>query len=99
MNIQHRVCLTGTLLTLCTLTGLTALTGLTGCASKDRLQTYPVEGKLLLDGYPVGNANVYFYPCDPGQQRISVAVTDPDGTFRLTTFSPGDGAPEGDYDV
>jgi hypothetical protein len=48
---------------------------------------------------PAGNANVYFYPCDPGQQRIPAAITAPDGTFRLTTISSGDGAPKGRYDV
>jgi hypothetical protein len=90
MNAIPRAFLLGVLLSLCTLAG---------CENNDRLNTYPVEGKLFVAGTPVGNASVYFYPCDPSQQRIPVAITAPDGTFRLTTICPDDGAPEGRYDV
>jgi hypothetical protein len=94
MNTGLRSYLIGTLLSLCTLAG---------CEKNDRLNTClnscPVEGKLFIAGVPAGNANVYFYPCDPGRQRIPVAITAPDGTFRLTTIRPGDGAPAGRYDV
>jgi hypothetical protein len=90
MNAGTRALLVGTLLSLCTLTG---------CGNNGRLNTYPVEGKLFVAGMPAGNANVYFYPLDPGQQRVPVAITAPDGSFRLTTLRPGDGAPPGRYDV
>src|SRR5436309_2599834 len=90
MNTRPRVFLIGTLLTLCTLTG---------CGNEERVPLCPVAGKLFVAGMPAGNANIYFYPCDPGQQRVPVAVTAPDGTFRLTTICSGDGAPEGHYAV
>jgi hypothetical protein len=70
-----------------------------GCGRGERLTVYPVQGKVLVVGIPAGNASVFFYPCDPTQQRISTATTASDGTFWLTTFVSGDGAPEGEYDV
>jgi hypothetical protein len=72
---------------------------LTGCGSGERQHVYPVEGKVFVAGVPASNASVFFYPCDPTRQRIPVAITDPDGTFHLTTIRSGDGAPEGYYDV
>ena len=70
-----------------------------GCGSGDRSSIYPVEGKVFVAGVPAAHASVFFYPCDPTRQRIPVAITDADGTFRLTTLRSGDGAPEGYYDV
>ena len=87
---RPRACLIATLLTLCAFA-----VGF----RKDRMRIHPVEGKLLVAGKPAGSANIYFYPRDPNQQRIPVAVTAADGTFRLTTIDSGDGAPEGLYDV
>jgi hypothetical protein len=75
------------------------LCALAGCGREERLKVCPVQGKVLVVGTPAGNASVFFYPCDPAQQHISTATTAPDGTFWLTTFVSGDGAPEGEYDV
>ena len=72
---------------------------LAGSGCEERLSVYPVHGKLLIAGMPAGHASVFFYPKNPGQQRIPVAITASDGTFRLTTLRSGDGAPAGDYDV
>jgi hypothetical protein len=90
MNTPSLVYRIGALLSLCTSAG---------CGQGDRLDVYPVEGKLFVSGMPADNASICFYPCDPTQQRIPVAITAPDGTFRLTTLRSGDGAPEGRYDV
>jgi len=66
---------------------------LAGCEPEERLKVYPVQGKVLVVGTPAGNASVFFYPCDPAQQRVPTATTAADGTFSLTTVVWGDGAP------
>lgn len=90
MNSQRLVYLIGALLQPC---------AVAGCGQGDSSNVYPVEGRLLVAGMPAGIASIYFYPRDLAQQRIPVAMTAADGTFRLTTMRQGDGAPEGDYDV
>lgn len=76
-----------------------------GCASQEkgdnRVTVYPVEGKLFVLGRPAGNAHVAFHHADKGQigGLCPVGITRPDGTFRLTTHSSDDGAPEGEYVV
>jgi hypothetical protein len=90
MNARSPLYLIGATLALC---------ASAGCGRGGRLKVYPVDGKVLVAGMPAGNASVYFYPCDPTQQHVPVAITAPDGTFRLTTIRSGDGAPEGSYDV
>jgi hypothetical protein len=57
-----------------------------------------MEGVVLLpDGSPLAGATVQFVPEEGG--RPAHGLTGDDGSFRLTTFSTGDGAKEGDYKV
>lgn len=84
---------------------LLSLTLAAGCRSQgandDRVKVYPVEGTLNVLGRPAGNAHVAFHHTD--KARIGglcpVGITRPDGTFRVTTYRSGDGAPEGEYVV
>jgi hypothetical protein len=79
-----------------TLLGL-ALVVLTGCGAKP----YPVSGKLLFeDGKPItelAGFNVSF--TSQKLTKSATGVIGPDGTFKLTTVHPNDGAFPGDYDV
>src|SRR5262245_30863632 len=60
----------------------------------------PVEGRLLVSGIPAANAHVTFHPIEGAAgTALSVGRTGPDGSFRLTTFAAGDGAPAGEYVV
>jgi hypothetical protein len=54
-----------------------------------------------MDGKPLGGALVIFHPRDDRspQATRSYAKTEPDGSFALSTYSPGDGAPAGHYIV
>ena len=72
--------------------------GLPGCGGADRPTVYPVEGRLSVAGGWPGTPRLAFHPVD-GAGLYPVAVTDPDGTFRLTTYAAGDGAPASEYVV
>ncbi|WP_152053487.1 hypothetical protein [Tautonia marina] len=69
-----------------------------GCSGDDGPKTYPVEGVLRVGGEPAAGAFLVFHPTDGSEERPRAQVG-PDGTFRLSTWSEGDGAPAGDYAV
>jgi hypothetical protein len=80
------------------LAGLIVL--LPGCGRSGRKPVYPVHGRVV-DGenQPAVGALVIFHPVeadanDPNKPR---AYVEADGSFALTTFTKGDGAPEGEY--
>jgi hypothetical protein len=56
-----------------------------------------VSGKVTLDDKPLEGAEVSFVP-DGGGHAAS-GFTGSDGTFRLTTYTTGDGVEPGDYKV
>ncbi len=78
-----------------------ALVG-TGCSSQEvHKPVFPVQGKVLVAGKPAAKALVIFHPLndpDPKAPRPN-AETGADGTFTLSTYTAGDGAPAGDYAV
>ena len=83
--------------------------GVLGCgesegARLDRLvpnaeSTTKVSGKVLVDGAPVKDLLVTFHPTDPSKPLRPRGQTDQDGNFTLTTYTGGDGAPWGDYNI
>ena len=71
------------------------------CSNHQRPKLYPVQGKVLYKGQPAAGARVVFHPkgnVDP-QSLCPLATVQPDGSFVLATFQPGDGAPAGEYAV
>jgi len=62
-----------------------------GCDSGP--QIVPVQGKVLFRDKPLEFGSVMFQPVEGGQPARG--VIQPDGTFSLTTNSPGDGATVG----
>jgi hypothetical protein len=77
--------------------------GLAGCSDDLRQKTYPVTGKVTLDGQPLGGATVVFHPVDKTNfkwKELPQGTTGPDGTFSVFTYTkPDDGAPAGQYKV
>lgn len=71
-----------------------------GC-SDDRLplKVFPVSGKLMVGDKPAGGAHLAFHAVDRHIVSCPVAMTAPDGSFRLMTYAVDDGAPAGDYVV
>jgi hypothetical protein len=75
-----------------------------GCGSGGKPDAVPAGGKVVFNKTvpPVG-ALVVFHPTDPAaEKRIGgkpFGKVKDDGTFVLTTYSEGDGAPPGEYGV
>jgi hypothetical protein len=64
-------------------------------------KTFPARGTVLLDGQPLAGATVTFHPADPTILRPVRADgnTAEDGSFLLSTYTAGDGAPATKYKV
>lgn len=84
---------------------LAAVFLLAGCgpAVEERPPLHPVQGMLKVNGQPAEGAMIVLHPLD-GQSFDSRgsrprATVNADGTFELTTYQSGDGAPAGDYHV
>jgi hypothetical protein len=73
-----------------------------GCGKK-RVEVHPVQGKVLFRGKPAVGAVVVFQPSGgrlpPDVPMAPNGTVKADGTFRLSTYEEGDGAPAGDYKV
>lgn len=68
-----------------------------GCGGDDRPATFPVNGKVTLDGKPVEDATVTFVG-EPAENSAATK-TKADGTYELATFEAGDGARPGSYKI
>jgi len=82
---------------------LGAIVGIAGCSSKvehgDRKPVFAVRGKLLVDHQLAPGAMLVLHPMNPGQTERPFAKVGPDGSFEVTTYDGGDGAPAGEYAV
>ena len=67
-----------------------------GCSSANREPTFKVSGDVQIDGKPLTNGMVVFMP-DKGQ--AAKGVINPDGTFKLGTYTVDDGAVAGQFKV
>jgi hypothetical protein len=64
-----------------------------GCGST--LQ--PAGGRVLVNGFPVTEGTIMFYPVAKGRPATGRIVQD--GSFTLSYQKPGDGLPPGEYKV
>lgn len=65
-------------------------------ASAEKPKLVPVSGKVLIDGKALSEGSIVFIP---KQGRVSAGKINADGTFTLSTFQEGDGAPPGECKV
>lgn len=80
---------------------------LQGCThhkpGKDWLPTYHTEGYVTVKGEPAVGAIVRLFPLVPQADTktpvIPTGVVNEEGLFELTSYSTGDGAPEGEYAI
>ena len=77
---------------------LPAVVVLNGC-NEARVPVYPVTGKVTFQGKPAAGAQVVLNPVHPpaGDVVAPLGVANNDGTFSITVYEPGDGAPQGEY--
>src|SRR6478752_10675518 len=67
-----------------------------GCTKKGGLATAPVSGKVTYRGKAVPTGTVMFVPSEGPAATGEIGS---DGSYKLTTFSPGDGAVIGTHKV
>jgi hypothetical protein len=75
---------------------------LSSCGDAGRRPVYPAHGRVLFEGQPMPNAQVILHPLSLDDNDHPVRPTGrvgADGSVTLTTFTAGDGAPEGEYAV
>ena len=79
-------------------TGVAALVSVmfVGCGGSDAPPTAPISGVVMMQGQPVPNVNVTFYP---KSGRPATGRTNAEGRFKLTTLKPGDGAVIGTHKI
>jgi hypothetical protein len=75
-----------------------------GCgADGDRVDVYPVSGKVLVGGQPAEGAIVTFYSATDELRERKVppptGTVDANGAFHLSSYEPDDGAPAGEFKV
>ena len=79
-----------------TMLALLTLWSAPGCGGPAELRgapTFPVKGKVTYRGKPLTQGSVTFEPDGAGKEANG--PIQPDGTFILTTYKPGDGAVAG----
>lgn len=80
-----------------------SLVPIAGCSDSGRVSVYPVHGQVMHQGRPAEGAEVVFHAADPAAVSPDVPIprgtVRSDGTFELTSYESGDGAPAGTYDV
>ena len=65
-------------------------------APSGRVPTYPVHGRLLIDGQPAMGAMIKFVT-DKSGGRVPTAIVREDGSFSASFYDVEDGAPTGNY--
>src|SRR5262245_43645050 len=81
------------------LASLVAILARSGCGGDARVPVYPVTGKVTFQGQvPIG-AQIVLHPVG-GESADGVSPSGSvgsDGSFQITSYDPGDGAPHGEY--
>jgi hypothetical protein len=69
-----------------------------GC-SEPRVPVFPVTGKVTYKGQAPVGATVVLHSANAGPTNdvAPIATVKDDGTFAITSYEPGDGAPQGEY--
>src|SRR6516225_10019194 len=76
-------------------------TGLACGKQAGHVRVMPVHGRVFWRGKPLANALVILHPQNTAELAglRPLAHADQTGSFELTTYDEGDGAPAGDYAV
>jgi hypothetical protein len=77
---------------------LPAALGISGCEEAP-VPVFPVSGNVKFKGKPAAGATVVLYATnvDDTHDVAPTGVVKGDGSFDITVYEPGDGAPQGEY--
>lgn len=88
---------------LCRATALAILAIASSCSKprEDRLPVFPVTGTATYNGQPMKGASIVLIPSQPNPllKVPPFGVVGADGSFAITSYGKGDGAPLGEYKV
>jgi hypothetical protein len=77
---------------------LVVVAGSLGCNGDNPV--YPVQGKITFEGKPmVGGGSISFLPLGNQPGKTAGADVDENGTYKMTTYRPGDGSMVGEFRV
>ncbi len=82
------------------LLALPVLLAASGCSREaPRVPVIPVSGKVIYQGKPPVGAQIVLHPVNAAETSdvAPSVVVGSDGSFTITAYDPGDGAPQGDY--
>jgi len=86
-----------------TLPILLAVVCLSGCGDSEKFPLASARGVVLCESQPVPFVQVYFHPVQEGTSAIvgkpGIGITDENGVFNISTYSPGDGAVIGKHEI
>ena len=69
-----------------------------GCGEPKKVAVHPVSGKISVGGEaPLGAQIVLHGATAEGQKFVPAATVEKDGSFKISSYGSGDGAPEGEY--
>ena len=69
---------------------------LAGCGTGG-VNAIPVHGTVRYQGKPLTSGTVRYVPVDAKAGRVATSAIAADGSYRLSTFAPGDGVFPGEY--
>jgi hypothetical protein len=74
------------------------LATVSGCG-ESRVPVFPVSGKVSYQGLPPVGAQLVFHRVDgpAAENVVPTGRVQPDGSFAMGVYEPGDGAPPGEY--
>jgi hypothetical protein len=72
---------------------------MSGCSSEKRVPVFPVTGKVSFEGRAPAGAQIVLHPVNSVESNnvAPTATVERDGSFAISAYELGDGAPNGDY--
>ncbi len=99
---MHNLCTTRSVNLFLRLALALALVAPVACGGRKFPKVYPVKGKILVNGQPANECQIYLNRTFEDKHPIKATpsgLTDKNGEFQITSYQTNDGAQEGEYVV
>lgn len=70
-----------------------------GCMKRDPWGAIPINGRVTIDGKPLANAEILYFPVAEGQARPGFGLSDRDGHFSIISTEEIRGVVPGEYRI